>query len=463
MSDKLIGALASRLSGTVVGPDQIGDEDRTNFGRIFTWVPRMVVRPAHAGDVQAVLRFAAENRLHVATRGAAHSQSQIAISDHGILLDMKSMDAIGTVDTASRTVEVESGAVWRDVARHTLRDGLIPRVLTNNLGVTVGGTLSMAGIGVASFRYGAQGDNVAELDVVTGQGELVTCTREKNADLFWGVLAGLGQIGIVTRARLELRACKPMTRTYYLLYDDLRRFMEDARTAMDCGLWDYLESWASPCPQGTKPVAGARQVFARWFYPFHLTVEFEPGHPPDDAKLLAGLTPYQNLYTDDIPTSEFAERLVPVFEIWKRAGTWEFTHPWMEVVMPWDTAADYIDQVLPDLPPGLVLGGGHALLWPAKGDTSNLKLFMRPEGSHLIGFGILPAVPHKFWPVVKELLMNASMLSVMMGGKRYLSGFVEYAEEQWAEHYGAQWEPFRALKKQHDPAGILNPGFIPLL
>lgn len=460
--DRLYRPLLERIDGVVYTPDQFRDEHLTNFGRIHHWTPRFVVEPRRAEDVAAVVSFARENGLHVSTRGSAHSQSELAISNGGILLSMRSMSRILAVDHEAETVDVEAGVVWRDLVHHLKRWDLLPRVLTNNLGVTVGGTLSIAGIGVASFQYGSQGDNVVELDVVTGTGETITCSPESHQDLFWSVVAGLGQVGIVTRARLKLRRCKPMTRTYYLLYDDLRRFMQDARTAMDNGKWDHLESWASPCPQGTKPVDGRRQVFAKWFYPFHLTVEFDPGSPPNDEELLGDLEPYDHLYTDDIPTIDFMERMVPVFELWRRAGTWEHLHPWMEVVLPWETAADYIEQVLPDLPPGLLIGG-HILLWPAKGSVSRSRLFMRPAGEYLVGFGILPAVPPKFWPRVRTLLDNASRLSILMGGKRYLSGYVEFDAEEWREHFGARWEPWVEAKRRYDPEGILNPGFVPLL
>ena len=70
----------------------------------------------------------------------------------------------------------------------------MPPVLTNNLGVTVAGTLSMAGLGVASFRYGTQADNVVELEVVTGAGEIVVCSREQNRELFDMVRCGLGAV-----------------------------------------------------------------------------------------------------------------------------------------------------------------------------------------------------------------------------------------------------------------------------
>ena len=428
---------------------------------MFEATPRLALEPADAEDVVSAIGFAREHGLTVSARGSGHSQSHVAISDGGVLLHMPSLQRIGALDLDALTIDVEAGAVWGDVVRHLLPHGLAPPVLTNNLSVTVGGTLSTAGVGVASFRYGTQGDQVAEIDVATGSGELVTCGPDRDPDLFWAVIAGLGQCGVITRARLRLRKVRPMTRTYYLLYDDLGAFMADAARAMDDPRWDHLESWASPCPQGTKPLNGRRQVFAKWFFPFHLTVEFDPSSPPDDAALLLGFRPYDNLYVDDIPTIDFFERMIPVFDLWKRGGTWEHVHPWMETVLPWDRAPDIMEAILPDLPPSILVGG-HVLLWPAKGKTSRSRLFKRPPGENLMGFGILPAVPPRFWSEAKPMLENASRLSVAMGGKRYLSGYVEFDDSDWREHYGPEWDFFVKSKRTYDPDGILNPGFIPL-
>ena len=462
--DSLLEPLQEALRGAARTPGAPGSGDAelfTNFGHLHHATPRFIVEPSGAGDVAAAIRFARQHGLHVATRGAAHSQGALAVSDGGILLRMQSMGGILGSDPGGAWVDVEGGAVWGDVVRHLVPKGLVPRVLTNNLAVTVGGTLSIAGIGVASFRHGTQGDNVLELDVVTGGGELVTCGPDLEPELFWSVVAGLGQCGVITRARLALRRAKPMTRTYYLLYDDLRRFLADSRAAMNSGRWDHLESWASPCPQGTKPVAGVRQVFGRWFYPFHLTVEFDPGAPPDDRALLEGLAPYENLYTDDLPTLGFLERLEPVFDLWKRGGTWSHVHAWMESVLPWETAADFMDAVLPDLPPAILVGG-HVLIWPAKGHTSRSRLFMRPPGEDLIGFGVLPAIPPAYWEQAKPMIENLHRLSLAFGGKRYLSGWIDFTPGEWRAHFGPEWDRFAAAKRRYDPDGILNPGFVPL-
>lgn len=44
----------------------------------------------------------------------------------------------------------------------------------------------------------------------TGKGEVVTCSEKQNTDLFYGVLGGLGQFGIITRARIALEKAPKM-------------------------------------------------------------------------------------------------------------------------------------------------------------------------------------------------------------------------------------------------------------
>ena len=463
MPQKISSALQQKIRGKVLSGDLLLEEHRTNFGRIFQWDPQVVVFPESAEDVQETIRFALAEGLTVSTRGAAHSQSQVAISEGGILIDMKSMNRIRSVDIKNSSVWVDGGAIWREVVERTWQDRLVPPVLTNNLGVTVGGTLSSAGVGVASFRFGTQADHALELEVVTGEGDFVRCSRTENRDLFWGTLAGLGQCGVITGAKLELRRPGPMVRTYYLLYDDLDRFLEDSRQAIHSDRFDHMESWCSPCPQGLRTREQGRRPFARWFFPFHLSVEFDPKAPPGkETEILRDLRPYERIHCEDLPLPDFLRRLDPVFDLWKKGGTWEFTHPWMETVLPMDRAGEYIGKVLKDLPPQVMVGG-HVLLWVSSGNVSKVPLFMRPEASHVVGFGILPAVPHRWLDRFRPFLEMTSALSMEYGGKRYLSGYVQFDRETWIRHYGPRWEEFVSRKKTFDPRGILNPGYIPLL
>ena len=132
----------------------------------------------------------------------------------------------------------------------------------------------------------------------------------------------------------------------------------------------------------------------------------------------------------------------------------------METILPWEVAPQYIRQVLSNLPPP-ALGGGHVLLWPSRGRISNAPLFRTPDSELVMGFGILPGVPLDEVPQATARLGMASDLATMMGGKRYLSGFLNFDRARWQAHYGEQWSWLLEVKQRYDPDGILNPGLFP--
>jgi cytokinin dehydrogenase len=467
-----LGELKSLLGDRILLDEEVRALYRSDFGRMVNRLPGAVARCNSAEDVATVVRFCRERRIPIAARGQAHSQSGQATIEGGVLLDTSSMSKIHAIDEAAETATVDCGVLWRDLVAATLEKGLIPRVLTNNLGVQISGTLSMAGLGVASFRYGAQVDNVDEIEVVTGTGEIVTCSAEHNRDLFDVVRCGLGQFGVITRATVRLRRAKSVVRKYYLLYDDLGTLMEDTKKVMDPAnlTFSSLESWCTPCLQGIRKIGEGMelgegmQTFAQWFYPLHLTVEFDDGdggEAPDDAAVLAGLSFYRHVHTEDFTQHEFCNRMDPIFELWRRSGYWDMAHPWMETILPWDTSKEFIESVLSQTPPQALGPGGHVLLWPAYTRTSEAPLFMHPGGEFVMGWGILPAVPARFLDRALTQLDMASELSIYYGGKRYLSGYITFdTAEKWAQHFGDRWPRILEAKKKFDPEGIMAPGFI---
>lgn len=453
-----VNELTKQLGGAVATDDAVRQAAATDFGRVVSRLPRVVVRPRSAEDVVRAVRFAAREGLSLSTRGAGHSQSGQSLSSH-IVLRTDSLTGIRHLDLHGCTVTSSSGTTWRSLLAETSPQRLSPPVLTNNLDVSVGGTLSTGGLGVASWRHGTQADHCLELEVVTGEGEIVRCSAEVNADLFDAARGGLGQFGIITEAKLRLRRHQPRVRTFLLLYDDLTYLLDDLRTLMAEERFDYLESWCVPCVQGFKKVSGERQPFAQWFYPLHVTLETSEA-PPAPGEKLAGLRFYRLVHTEDSTIEEFFTRLDALFTLWKQAGVWDFAHPWMECVLPWESTQLYITQILANLQPHMI-AGGHILLWPARGSASGAPLFMRPPGEYVMGFGILPAVPPHRISEALARLSQASAASMLMGGKRYLSGWVAFDADQWKAHYGSVWPRLVSLKARFDPKGVLNPGFIP--
>ncbi len=454
--------LAIDLKPLVDGEVLTSEEDleivSEDFGRLIQRKPQVLVRPSTAQGVARVLRYAYEHDVPVSTRGEAHSQSGQSLVQDGIVLSTRALSGFDGLDGASETVRVKAGTLWAELVKELDSQGRVPRVLTNNLNVSVGGTLSVAGLGVSSFRYGAQGDNVDFLEVVTPTGEVIECTPGTH-ELFDLARSGLGQFGVITAARIKTRTRPPRNRTYMLLYDSIESVLADSRKVMTEDRFDHLESWCVPLPIGFKAEEGRKRAFGEWFFPLHLTREFDPASPPSEAEDLQGLSPYKKAHVEDRTALEFGFRLEPLFELWKRGPYWGSTHPWMEVILPWETAAFYVKAVLEKVPPPM-LGGGHILLWPSSGKTSTIPLFKRPAGEHVLGFGILPGIPKQYVEPVLEALDKASGAAMMFGGKRYLSGWIRFTRDQWKQHWGEDWGRICTARKKYDPKGLLNPGFI---
>lgn len=186
-----------------------------DFGGLYTCEPLAVIRPSGVEDVATVVKAAYQSsNLTVAARGNGHSINGQAMADRGLVIDMRSIEEnhfnIVSIN-GEFFVDVSGGALWEDVLQRCVSQfNSAPRSWTDYLGLTVGGTLSNAGVSGQTFRFGPQSSNVKELDVVTGKGDIATCSETENPDLFFGALGGLGQFGIITRARVCLQPAPDM-------------------------------------------------------------------------------------------------------------------------------------------------------------------------------------------------------------------------------------------------------------
>lgn len=113
-----------------------------DFGHLVHRRPLAVLRPGSVDDVVAMVRFARERGLQVTPRGQGHStfgQAQLA---GGVIVDVSTLRAVHAVDRDRTTVD--AGVRWDELLAVTRSASLIPPVLPDHLGLSVGGTLSVS-------------------------------------------------------------------------------------------------------------------------------------------------------------------------------------------------------------------------------------------------------------------------------------------------------------------------------
>lgn len=153
-------------------------------------------------DIRAALKFARDNDLKVTPAGARHSMGGQSFSRGGLVLDMRAFNAV-TIDKTSMTMNVQSGARWKDVQRKLDKEGLAVKAMQSINIFTVGGTLSVNAHGVA-HDPGQIAPTVRSMRVMLSSGEIEHTSPTENIELFGAVLGGYGLIGIILDVDLEI-------------------------------------------------------------------------------------------------------------------------------------------------------------------------------------------------------------------------------------------------------------------
>jgi cytokinin dehydrogenase len=420
-----------------------------DFGHIVHRTPWAVLVPGSVQDIVKMVRFARRHGLKVAGArgiGESHSSQGQSQVEAGVVIDMSALSSIHEIDATSAWVD--AGLRWIHLLEATLPLGKSPPTLTDYIDLSIGGTLSVGGIGGQTFRWGLQVDNVLEMDVVTGRGELVRCSPFRNRPLFDAVRAGLGQFGIIVRARVRLVDVPPRARMYHAMYQDLRLFLSDQKKLIAEGRFDYVEGFVVSTDSGRA-------------YQLEVVKYFAPGAEPDDARLLAGLSfEPGTLQVTDSSYFDFANRLAPVVELLQSIGVWEFPHPWLDSFVPERATASFVEQVLAQTPES-EMGQGPILLYPFHLERLTAPFARVPTGRDAFLFSLLrTAIPPTPEHAAALVAKNHAILDQLtcVGGKRYPVGSVQMSAADWREHFQPFWERFKHAKRAFDPDNVLTPG-----
>lgn len=208
LGQEKIDGLTARIRGRVLLPPDPGyNESRTVWNAMIDRNPGLVVRCQGVADVVAAVKFAREHNLLLCIKGGGHNIAGLAVADGALMIDLSLMRGVW-VDREARVAHCQAGCLLGDVDRETQLHGLATILgfvsATGISGLTLGG-----GFGYLTRRWGWTTDNVVGMDAVTAEGTLVRASATENSDLFWGLLGGGGNFGIVTGIDYKLYPVGP--------------------------------------------------------------------------------------------------------------------------------------------------------------------------------------------------------------------------------------------------------------
>lgn len=247
-----------------------------NFGHSLS-APAYLITPLNKEDIYSAFQLAKKKGLSVTARGAGKSYNDAALAGGGIVLDMRSMNAITSWDNSTGLISAQSGATLEQLWQTVEPDGWWPPVVSGTMKTTLGGCLSANIHGKNNFKMGTIGDHVVEFTAILPTGAEVTCSPTINADLFHSIISGLGMLGIITSVTLHMK------RIYsgLISVDALPiRNLHEHLTALQDGApnADYIVGWLDTMNGGKS--LGRGQIHAA-----HYLHEGEDPAPQETMKL----------------------------------------------------------------------------------------------------------------------------------------------------------------------------------
>ncbi|MCL7030146.1 hypothetical protein MKW94_002990 [Papaver nudicaule] len=483
--------LANRLS---FNSDSINVAS-TDFGKLVQSKPQAVLYPSSHQDIQNLVKssYTSTTPFSIAAKGRGHSVRGQAMAQNGVVIEMRSLMNCGNRINVSSTdlyADVGGEQLWIDVLNATLESGLTPKSWTDYLYLTVGGTLSNAGISGQSFLYGPQINNVYEMDIITGRGETVTCSKHMNSELFFGVMGGLGQFGIITRARIALQPAPQKVKWVRMLYNDFSVFTRDQEHLISKNIDDNGQNHGLDYVEGSLMMGIRLSSLNNWrsssFYSkrdyrkiislattndgkTNIIYCLEVAKYYDDLTantidkelemLFSGLSYTPGFkFTKDVSYVDFLNRVrIGELELQKQ-GLWDVPHPWLNLFIPKSRISEFDSGVFQ----GILRkyrSSGPVLVYPThRNKWDERASAVVPDEEIFYSVGLLQSSGMNDWEYFeeqnKEIIRFCEKVGIKF--KQYLPHYETKTE--WENHFGAKWDLFQQRKTMFDPKRILSPG-----
>lgn len=203
----------------ILGPRGLtGDPDLmnawlTDWRGVYTGAALALASPSSVEEISAIVRLCARHGVPIVPQGGNSGMVGGATPDasgRSLLLSLRRMNAIRTLDPISRQVVCEAGVVLQTLQDVAQESGLrFPLTLGGKGSATVGGLISTNAGGTQVLRHGCMRSQVLGIEAVLADGnrfEALTALKKDNRgfDLKQLFIGSEGTLGIVTAASLRL-------------------------------------------------------------------------------------------------------------------------------------------------------------------------------------------------------------------------------------------------------------------
>jgi len=427
----------------------------------------MLVRPATAQDVAAVVAVCADNALPIVPQGGNTSLcgGSVPHAEGGeIVLNLSRLNRIRDIDPLNYTMTAEAGCVLADLqAAAEEADRLFPLSLGAEGSCRIGGNISTNAGGTNVLRYGMARELVLGLEVALPDGTLwngLRALRKDNTgyDLKQLFIGGEGTLGIITAAVLKLFPRPRDTQTAWLAVRDLDAALEllvrareasgDRVTAFELITRRCLDFVLAHTPGASDPLAEPHDTY--------VLIEFSSPEPESGLRqAMEGL--FAAAFEDGIVVDGvLAESMAQGRDLWRlresitESQKFEGGSIKHDISVPVSRVPEFVRRATELV--GKELPGCRPLAFGHVGDGNVHFNISQPVGADKAAFLAQ-------WERVNRLVHD--LVFEMNGSFSAEHGIGQLKREDLLRYKPAiEVALMRRVKQAIDPQGIMNPGKI---
>lgn len=433
----------------------------------------------HSRDVAAIASamkgFYEQGESFRMNHGSTNSTRQ-SVLERRKTIDIGHLRYVLNIDVAQKTALVEPNVPMDRLVQTTLKYGLIPPVVMEFPGITVGGGYAGTSGESSSFKHGFFDRTINYVEIVLADGEVVTASRSERSDLFHGAAGACGSLGVTTLVELELIEAKKYVQTTYWPVWSVQEAVETIEDVIrpDEG-YDYVDGILSSADRGAiitgrltdEKGSGRVQRFANardpWFY-LHVqdsisrsndtVTEYIPLEDYlfryDRGGFWVGRSAYQYFFT---PFNRFTRWFLDDFTRTRmmytalHASGHSKQYVVQDLAVPFSKAVEFIDftdQTFNIYP-----------LWLCPLRQSPQPTFhphtKEDEQEHLLNVGLWGNGPsdHDAFVRINQLLENKLR---ELGGMKWLYAHTYYSAKEFWSIYGSEW--YDNLRSKYKAASL---------
>lgn len=448
--DRLADHLADQVgAGHVLVESALRAPFEVDWTRRYTGSARLVVRPADAAQVAAVLRVCHDAGVAVVPQGGNTGLVGGGVPAGGeVVLSLTRLDHLGDVDRQDQQVTAGAGVTLARLQAAAAASDLAYGVdIAARDSATVGGMIATNAGGIRVLRYGATRQQVIGIEAVTSDGRLLSRMSGLVKDNAGYDLASLltgseGTLAVITAARLRLVARFRRRVVALVAVDDIRGAqrvlgrvranapsLEAAEVVVAAGL-DLVLRHTSASPPFPVP------------HPAYLLVECAAHHDPT-AELAAALEDLPEVRDVAVATDGPGRaRLWALREGHTEAISAEGVPIKLDVSLPADALPQFAETVHDAV--AAVAPDARTIVFGHLGDGNlHVNVVGAPPGSDAVDDAVL-------------------RLAIAFGGSISAEHGIGRAKLAWLPLYRGpvDLELTGSIKRAFDPRGLLNPGVL---